>query len=414
MPAPYELFLALRYLRFHRGRAFLSMITLISAVGVTVGTAALVIALSMYTGFVNEWTERIHSGSAHLTVMSGEGEATFSGTEELTRRTEAVPGVRAAAAVLFTPAMLTPSHGSPEYAEVMGIDPEAHELVILGTNAGGAGPFAALSGPTESGREGIVLGSRLALRLGAFRGDMVRVVVPQLTLTPWSATPRTRAYELVATYTSDHFIEDSRRAYITLDASRRLLRAGGRSSWVEVRIDDLSAVQPMKERLQAEVGPQWLVVDLVEQNQDIIKALNTEKLVTFLAIGLIVVVAALNIVSTLVLIVNDKVKEIGTLTAMGARPAGIATIFVLHGLVVGFVGVATGLPLGAGIAFVVDHYNLFQLNPEVYYLEELPFETRLVDLLYVGLAAMAISLLATIYPALKASRLDPVEALRNE
>ena len=415
MSVPYELFIALRYLRFHRGRAFVSIITLISVAGVTVGTSALVIALSVYTGFVNDVMERIHSGSAHLTVMSGEGEATFTGAEELTRRTGAVPGVQAAAPVLFTPAMLTTDDaGSPEYAEVLGIEPVAHERVILGTIEGPAGPFGALVGPTLSGRDGIVLGSRLALGLGAFEGDLVRVVVPELTLTPWAATPRSRKFEVVATYTSDHFIEDSQRAYITLDASRRLLRAESRSSWVEVRVDDLDDVQPMKVQLQAEMGPSWLVVDLVEQNQDIIKALNTEKLVTFLAIGLIVVVAALNIVSTLVLVVNDKVKEIGTLTAMGARPAGIATIFVLHGLVVGAVGVVTGLPLGAGIAFVADHYGLFPLDPDVYYLAQLPFETRAVDVFYVGLVAILISLLATIYPAVKASRLDPVEALRDE
>jgi lipoprotein-releasing system permease protein len=411
---PYELFLALRYLRFHRGRTFLSIITLISVAGVTVGAAALVIALSLMAGMVQDVRERIHSGSAHLTILSAAEADVFQGGEELVARLEAIDGVRAAAPVLYTPAMLTfaenSSHG---FTELHGIDAAAHARVILGEEVAES-PFAALALESESGRDGIVLGAGLAAKLGAVRGDVVRALVPSVTLTPWGATPRSRVYEVVGTYRSDHFQEDTLRAYVGLGSARHLQRVTGGSSWIELRLDDLRRLAPMKDELRRRLSPDWFVVDLIEQNQDLLKALRTEKLILFLAIGLIVVVAALNIVSTLVLMVTDKIKEIGTLSSMGARPAEIARVFMLQGTVIGLVGTVAGLTLGYGVAWLLERYKLLPLNPEVYYLDHVPFQVQPSDLLFVGAAALLISFLATLYPALKAARLDPVEAIRYE
>ena len=412
MRLPYEFYLALRYLRFHRGRTFLSVITLISVAGFTVGTAALVIALSLMAGFVKDVRDRIHSGSAHLTVMSSEA-MNFAGWEELILRTESLEGVHRAAPVLYTPAMLTREDlRSPEFGEVQGIDPDRHGDIVL--DPAQPNPFPGLTRATGSGRDGIVLGAELARRLGVVRGDLVRVLVPELSLAPWGALPRSWLFEVVDTFHSEHFLQDSQRAYVKLDSAARLLRAGERVSWVEVRLDDLRRLEGMKEALDGSLGPPWLVLDLIEQNQDLIKALNTEKLVLFLAVGLIVVVAALNIVSTLILMVTDKIKEIGTLAALGAEPGGIAKIFILQGFVIGLVGTVLGLILGTSASLVLDHFRLIKLNPEVYYLTHVPFTTQPQDLFFVGLAAMLISLLATIYPALKAARLDPVEAIRYE
>jgi len=410
---PYELYLAERYLRFHRGRSFLSFITLISVVGVAVGTAALVIALALNAGFVNDIRDRIHSGSAHLTVISTEEEL-FEQGDRLVARAQQVAGVEAAAPVLHTPGMLTSEgFGSPAYAEILGIEPAAHARVILDPEETEE-PFSVLERETISGRQGILLGVNLASKLGVIEGDSVRLLVPKLTLSPWAPIPRSKVFEVVGTYRSDHFMEDSQRAYVSLAAAQGLLKAEGRMSWVEVRIDDLRRLSVMKQSLRQALGAPWLVVDLIEQNQELLKALNTEKLALFLAIGLIVVVAALNIVSTLVLMVADKIKEIGTLSAMGARPAGIATVFVLQGFVIGIVGTGLGITLGTAISIWLDRYRIIQLDPDVYYLTYLPFVPQPLDLFFVGAAAVVISLAATVYPAMRAARLDPVEAIRHE
>jgi lipoprotein-releasing system permease protein len=170
----------------------------------------------------------------------------------------------------------------------------------------------------------------------------------------------------------------------------------------------------MKQRLREALGAEWLVIDLLEANEDIMRALRTERLILFMAIGLIIVVASLNIVSTLVLMVADKTKEIGTLSAMGARASSVAAVFMLQGLLIGAVGSVGGIALGYGISRWLDSYRVLAVDPDIYYLEYIPFATQPSDMLWVGTAAFLVSFLATLYPALKAARLDPVEALRHE
>ena len=409
---PYELHLALRYLRFHRGRTFLSLITLISVAGVTVGTAALVVALSLMNGFVEDFRNRILTGSAHLQAMralDAPSGATFDGIAGV----EADPGVEAVAPVLFTHSMIVSQGDRQSYGEIYGIDPVSHSRV-LAADAPTRGALALLSASGASGRDPIVLGEKLSESLGAFVGDTVRVVVPKVTLSPFAPIPRSRVFEVVAVYSSDYFEQDATRAYIGLGAAQALLAAPGSLSHLEIRVRDLARLDEVKTRLRGVLGPPWVVVDLIEFNQVFIKALNEERMYLFLAIWLIVVVASLNIVSTLVLMVMDKIKDIGTLTAMGARPGGIAATFLLQGAVIGLAGTAMGLALGAFLAWFLDRYEVLALDPNVYYLSHVRFLVRPMDLLKAGAMAMGTSLLATIYPALKAATLDPVEAIRYE
>ena len=406
MNLPYELALALRYLRVQRGRSFLSAITIISVAGVAVGTAALVIALSLMTGFEEDVRKRILRGSAHLQVLSST-EPNFEFGDVL-ERLEKEDGVAAVGPVLFSPAMVAnESVGINGYGEILGVDPErqSHVLDLNGD------PLAPLRGDKANG---IVLGVDLAKKLAVAEGDDVRVLIPRVRLTPFGALPRSRLLKVAGTFRSDAYPQDQQRAYVSLQTARAMLDAEGRASWLEIRLHDLRELAARKSQLSHALGPDWIVMDLLEQNAEFLKALNTEKFVLFLAIALIVVVAALNIVSTLILMVNDKVREIGTLTAMGAQPRGIAAVFMLQGTVIGLVGTGAGLIIGVAASWWLDRWEVFKLNPDVYFMDHVPFTTQPSDVVVVAAVSIAVAMTATLYPAWKAATLQPLDAIRHE
>ena len=414
MAVPFELHLAARYLRVHRGRTFLSVITLISIAGVAVGTAALVIALALMSGFELDMRERILRGSAHLQILDA-GRSSFTDAGEIVERARTIPGVAGVAPVLYSPAMImNDAGGTPAYAELQGIDPALQAQVIDFGPENRGDPLGALTRTTGSGRAGIVLGADLAADLAVETGDLVRVLVPKVRLTPFTPIPRSLVLEVVGTFRTGAYPQDAQRAYLSLEVSRRLLEAPATASWIELRLSDPRRMAAMKGAIGKAMGERFVVLDLIEQNKELLKAFNTEKLFLFLAIALIVVVAALNIVSTLVLMVNDKVREIGTLTAMGARRWSIAAVFMLQGVVIGGLGAAVGLSLGTGAAWWLDRFEVMKLNPDVYFMAHVPFATRPGDVVIVGVAALLIAFLATIYPAWKAASLEPVEAIRHE
>ncbi|MDH3592172.1 MAG: ABC transporter permease [Planctomycetota bacterium] len=380
--------------------------------GIAVGTAALVIALSLMTGFQQDFRERILKGSAHLTAFAPSYGEVLEDAEAVRATLRAVDGVLDAAPVLTSPAMLGGrDRAAPAYAEIRGVDPEVYSVVA---DRGESFVEAIERLEDGEGRDGIVLGLGLARRLDLLEGDPVRVVLPKVRLSPFGPLPRTRTLTVVGTFTSEFLQQDSQLAFIHLAAAERMLKQPGAASYLELRVEDPDRIDEVQARIETAVGNGLYLVNWLEYNADLLRALNVEKLMLFLAIGLILLVAGMNILSTLMLMVATKVREIGILTAMGAGARNVGRIFMWQGAILGLAGSAFGLTLGFAVAWAIDRWRLIPLDPEVYYLSYVPFAPRASDAAVVAVLAFAVCLAATLYPAWKAARLAPVEALRHE
>jgi lipoprotein-releasing system permease protein len=411
---PYEIFVALRYLRARSRQGYVSVITLISTLGVAVGVAALIIAQAMMTGFYEEIQAKIIAGNPHLMVWSDASGEPIAEVEAAAARLSAVPGVEATAPVILGNGLAVGAAGrDPAGIEVLGIEPgrEAEVSEVARRMIEGR-----LEDLTADGG-GIVLGADLAEHLGVGMGDQVRLVLPEVHLTP--LTPpmaRSRLFRVTGLYALGFYQWDAGRAYIHIEAARGFLArlAPGEASAIEVRVSSVAGVPKARAGVEAALGEGFHVGDVIERNRDFFRALRTEKVWMFLAIGLIIVVACLNIVSTLVLMVMEKVRAIGALVAMGAQVRGIMAVFMLQGIFIGAVGTLAGVGLGTSFCWVLDRYQLIRLSPEVYFIAHVPFRTGPGDVALAAGLACAVSFLATLYPAFRAASLDPVQALRHE
>ena len=406
--------LALRYLGARRRQTFISFISMISILGVAVGVAALILALAGQSGLHHDILSRILGANAHITIFAPAG-GVIEDPEALARKVETVAGVVATSPVCFERGLIT-SEVSPTGSAVFikGVDPALEPRVTEIAGKFTSGSFSALAEATGSGLPPIALGKDLAHDLGVRVGDRVQIVVPQLNLNPFALLPRTRAFEVVGIVDSGFYDYDATWAHIPLGAAQRLFAMGRGVSVLQVRSREVERLEETRAEVVAAVGPSYPVTDMVEMNKSFFSALKLEKLGIFLAISLIVVVAGLNIVSTLVLTVMGKVRDIGALAAMGATPRGVMRLYVTQGLMIGLIGTGLGCALGLALAWWLDAYRVISLPPEVYFVPYIPFRVQVGDFGLVAGTAVAVSLLATIYPAWKASRQDPVEALRYE
>jgi lipoprotein-releasing system permease protein len=408
----FELRVALRYLTARRKQAFISLISAISVLGVVVGVMALMVALGLMTGLQRGIRTMILGATSHVSVFRV-GSDGLEDYEAVVDAVRSLPGVVGSAPAVYGKGLLSSPAGSPAVVTLKGIVPRLERTVTdIGAQVKG-GSLEALAGPGEA-LPPILLGSDLAGNLAVDVGDVVTVLSPQGRLSPLGMVPRPTRFRVAGTVRTGLFEFDSEWAYIPLATAQRLFGREGQASLVEVRLDDIYAVREAGEAIKARLGNGYLTNDWIQLNQSLFSALWLEKMAIGITIGLIVMVAALNIIATLILMVMEKHQDIGILVSMGASRGAIMRIFMLQGTVIGAMGTLAGALLGWGACRVLDRYKLIQVPADVYQISYVPFTLLPQDAAVVVLGAVLVCFLATIHPARGAARLDPAEALRYE
>ena len=410
MAARFEFFVARRYLKAKRKQAVISVITVISVLGVAAGVMSLVVALAINNGFRNTLQRNLLSATADVIILEKEPGYGIENWRDLAVRLRKLPRVTSAAPGLYG-AVFVSGPLQAEGAVLKGIELGARPPGgLLGRLKQGS--VEGLKG-TE-GAPGIILGSKLAEKTGMRLHSLVTVISPQGNLTPLGPWPKTERFRVAGLFESGFYDIDSGWAFARLEAAQRLLGLEDVVNAIELKIDDLYRAPEVARAAEQVAGPKLAATTWMEQNRQIFNALRMEKAVTWVTIGLIVLVAALNILITLVMMVMEKYRDIAVLMSMGARREQIRRIFVVQGVLIGAVGTVIGLGAGYTLSYLADHHHWIRLDEAVYALSFVPFEPRWVDGVWIAAAALLVSFLATLYPARSAARIPPAEALRYE
>ena len=411
-PPPFELYLALRYLTARRKQASIASTSVISILGVLVGVMALVIALALMTGLAQEMRDRIVGASAHVYVWKAGG---FDDYREEAKELLEMPGVVAAAPALPGEALAF-TRQAQAFVRIKGIDPEleaeATELAASLTH----GRLSDLTAPTPPERwtvGGVVIGDRLAQELGAFVGDEISVLTTAGTKSPLGNLARPRRLEVVGTFSLGLLQYDDAFAFVALETARRLFNAES-VGMMELRVADPMASRAVADAIPDRLGPNYVTDDWSRLNAPLFGAMWLEKMGISIAVGLIVVVAALHIIASLVMLVMERSRDIAILKTMGASSHVVRRVFMLQGLIIGTLGTLGGAAAGYLVSTIMDRYRLLQLPMEIYQVSYVPFTVRAVDITVVVVLALAVCFVATVYPSRQASRLDPAEALRYQ
>jgi lipoprotein-releasing system permease protein len=407
---PFELQIALRYLLARRRQAFISIISFVSTLGVTVGVLALILAMAMMTGLQSELRDRILGSTAHAFVFKTTGIEDYRAEIVALRK---IPRIVGAAPALLGRAMVS-SPAADAFISFKGIEPTLEATVTEIEKSIVAGKLEDLKPRSEDDFDGIFIGQDLARQLGVGVGDRITLLTPQGTLNPFlGLTPRSRPFRVAGTFRLGLYEIDNNFGYVLLDVAQRLMNKS-QPEMIQLSFDDIDAAPEVAAAIPQILGERYVTQDWTTMNRTLFEALWLEKMAVSITIGLIVMVAALNIVASLVLLVMEKTPDIAILKTMGASSRSVMSIFMLQGLIIGTIGTAIGALTGVGVSWVMNRYQLLRVPGmgEVYQISYVPFTLRPLELLIVVVLAILICFLATIYPSRQAAKLKPVEALR--
>jgi len=405
---PFELFVAIRYLLAKRKQAFISLISLITTLGVAVGVMALIVALALMTGVQGELRDRILGSNPHVYVSKVGG---IDDYQAEVARLRQVPEVVGAAPDVLGQALIQAGRSTMP-VQIKGVDPLLEPSVTDVKKAMQSGSLDALTSRGD-GIPGIVLGQDLAASLGVAVGDSVQVLTLEGVLTPMGSRPLPRRRQVVGVFRLGLYEFDSTYGFVSLPDAMRLFDKQ-QVDYIQLRVDDVYRAPQVAAGVKARLGDQYFTEDWTVMNKSLFSALTLEKIAVSLAVGLIVLVAALNIVATLILLVMEKHRDVAILKTMGASARSVTIIFMAQGLLIGLVGTAAGAAAGYGLSFVFDRYKLIRMPIDVYQVSHLPFTVVPRDFALVIAVAVLICFVATIYPSRQAARLDPAQALRYE
>ena len=404
---PFEIFIALRYLLAPRKQALISLISLISTLGVAVGVMAVIVVLALMTGLQGELRDRLLGSQGHIYVLKQGGIVDYRQEADKLR---AIPHVEGAAPALLGVALVS-SARAEAFVTLKGIDPTLEpDVTEIGTKMQ-SGRLSDLGIRTPDVSPGIIIGKSLSEKLGAFVGDTVTLLTPQGTLSPMGMLPRSRPFRVVGIFSLGLYEVDSSWGFIALPVAQRLFNRND-VEYIQLRVDNLDDAPQIAATIPERLGSEYLPQDWTDINQSLFSALWMERVAMAIAVFLIVVVAALQIVSSLVLLVMEKSSDIGILKTMGVSARSVMGIFMLQGTIIGLVGTTIGAIGGVSLATILDRYRLIRVPMDVYQIEHVPFVVEPFSLTVVVLATIGACFLATIYPSRQAARLDPVEALR--
>jgi len=404
----YEFFVASRYLTARRKQAFISVITFVSVLGVTIGVMALVIAIALITGFQGDVQDKILGATSHIMVSEITGQG-LSDHQQLRTQIESIKGVVSASPVAYDLVLLSGPYKSYG-AMLKGMDLEREKESSPWLDPLDRGNIP----DRNTKREGILLGRRLAMEIGATIGDVITVLTSSSRLSPIGLIPKTKRLVVTGIFNTGLYEFDSATALVHLETAQKFFGLEDRVSYIQVNIDKIFMAPEYAEKIMEDLPPEAFVTTWMELNRSLFSALDLEKKIIFLTIALIVIVAALNIIASLILMVMEKTRDIGILMAMGATTRNIRNIFFQQGAMIGFIGTALGVTLGLIWCWLANAFKLIKVPVDIYQISYVPFHIRFVDLCFIILVTLLICNLATLFPSHRASKVDPVSALKYE